>query len=177
MKGIFLTLSISAVFIACKPHNEDFNPFDNEFEFHQNFKLSDYDTVWGECGYWNFTNRNNGTYYQFYLGEKDIVAKGFNIDFDQQIFINPDTTDDYRVYSERVYLDPIDTNLVKKCLLNLKIEKVRFIYDSSRIPSIEIIDSTDSIRQISLSGYFSINEFSKELKLVRQISYYNDKPY
>jgi hypothetical protein len=177
MRSFVIVILIGSVWICCRPKNAAFNPFDKEFKFHKNFNFSDYDSVTGECGYWNLTNRNDGTYYQFYIDEKDIVAKGFKIDFDQIIVKNPDTTDDYRIHLERIYSYPVDSNLVRKSLSNLNIKKVQFVYDSSSFPSIEIIDLNDSIHYTSLSWYYSVNEHFNELKIVRQIDYFNGKGY
>ena len=48
-------------------------------DFIEILRLRDYDTIPVECGYWNLTKQNDRieNYYQFYLHEKPIVAKGF----------------------------------------------------------------------------------------------------
>ena len=90
MRYTALIVLIIVIWTSCQPANIDFNPFDDEFRFHRSFNLTEYDTVIGECGYWNLTKQNGGLkiYYQFYLDERDIVAKGFQLDLDEIQFNN-----------------------------------------------------------------------------------------
>lgn len=67
MKNIGL-LFITFIVSNCQPKNVEFNPFDNEFRFHRNFQLSEYDQIMAECGYWNLSKRKDDLeiYYQFF---------------------------------------------------------------------------------------------------------------
>jgi hypothetical protein len=76
MKGLLSIIIIVAWCTGCKSSNTNFYPFDQDFRFHKNFNLADYDTIMGECGYWNLTNRKDGTYYQFFSKKEENSSKG-----------------------------------------------------------------------------------------------------
>lgn len=181
MRSFVIVILIGSVWMCCRPENTTFNPFDNEFKFHGDFNLSDYDTVPGECGYWNLTNRNDGTYYQFYLDEKDIVAKGLNIDLDQLVVdsFNVEYKYDERKIVRILDSNPLDTNLLKLRLANfITVKRVRLSLERSVLPfleGIELIDNNDSIRFADI--LVRTIETENQVKIARQFSYFNGKEY
>lgn len=169
--------------LACAPRNEEFNPFDSEFRFHKTFDIKDYDTLIGECGYWNLTNRQTGAYYQFYLDEPEIVAKGFYVDVE---IAEVDTT---KIFSQeqvdslsRTY--PLNLLNLKESLAKLKFKDVRTMrvwgenleMETGRmwedsIEYIGVVDTNDSIHAI-----FDEPPFISGAKLIRRVGYFNSKP-
>jgi len=70
---------------TCRSKNDDFNPFDNDFSFHNKMKVAEYDTIWDTCGYWSFEHDNNNglrTYYGFLFD--DLIVKGFSLEIDRE---------------------------------------------------------------------------------------------
>jgi hypothetical protein len=165
---IFVTILIGTILIGCGPQNNDFDPFDNEYRFHKTFRQSDYDTINGECGYWNLTNRDDGTYYQFFLDESEIVAKGFNLIIDEIQVSNLNNDSINRLF-ESIENKTIDINLIQERLKQFKIKQVTFLPDSTLINRLELIDENDS------TYYADVLPFYENNKIFRQISYFNGK--
>lgn len=156
---------------SCQPDNIDFDPFDNEFKFHQNFKLQDYDSITGECGYWNLTKTDNGlgTYYQFFLDEKEIVAKGFNLDIDEIPIINIDSLNSENGIIRLLEGHPIDFESAKQKLTIFNIKEIKVKEPVSTFMRIELIDNRDLIYQAD------ITTFVEETKMIRKLTYFNIK--
>ncbi|WKZ59102.1 MAG: hypothetical protein QY309_14665 [Cyclobacteriaceae bacterium] len=164
--GMILMMTLA---IGCAPTNENFNPFDKEFKLHKNITLSDYDTIIGECGYWNYTNRITGSYYQFFLNEREIVAKGFNLKLNPIILEDTvNQTDPKHIFSI-LETHPVNLDMVKEKLQVYNVKQVRFIDDVDVISGIEITEESGSIQFASLSPYFADN------KLIWQIQFFNGK--
>lgn len=169
MKIFTTTILLGVILTACGPENSNFDPFDKEFSFHKNFNLSDYDTIRGECGYWNLTNRNDGTYYQFFLNENEIVAKGFNLTLDEIIINYPEDLTYNETITNASKNNPIDTNRIKERLKFFEIKKVIFVSDKTQIQAIKMTDQKDSIHFADILPFLDSN------KIVWQISYFNGK--
>ena len=170
MRNVGLIIMIMSI-SSCRPDNADFDPFDNEFKFHQNFKLQDYDSITGECGYWNLTKKNNNglwTYYQFFLDE-EIVAKGFSLDIDEIPIINKDSLNTENGIIKLLERYPIDFESAKQKLSIFNIREIKIKEPVSTLMRIELIDSKDSVYQASIMTFF------EETKMTRQLTYFNNK--
>lgn len=163
-----LTLLIGSILIGCGPQNNDFDPFDKEYRFHKTFSQADYDTINGECGYWSLTNKEDGTYYQFFLDEDEIVAKGFNLVIDEIQVLNLNNDSIKRLF-ESVENKAVDLNLIQERLKRFKIKRVNFLPDSTSISRLELIDENDS------TYYADVLPFYENNRIFRQISYFNGK--
>lgn len=180
MKTTLIVSCISFCLLACGPRNKDFNPFDDEFRFHKYFTASNYDTIIGECGYWNLTNRNDGSYYQFYGGDPKIVAKGFDVYLN---VVEVDTSETLSGEELTKIFDshPVDLSELRNVLSKFNIADVRYV-DGVFKDVIDIEtgeDETDSLKMLVLfckndSTYLPhINGFIDGNMLVRRIGYFN----
>lgn len=166
MKRLATIILVLTIVFGCQPKNRDFNPFDDEYKFHDKFKLSDHDTVMGECGYWNLTNRKDGTYYQFYLSEKEIVAKGFNITLDD---FNVDFGEDGpnpHEFVEALKSHPLDTTRIKSLVEIFDLKKVTFLYDTTSLTGLAMVDQNDSVHLAEVVPFWNARS------IVRQVQYF-----
>jgi len=157
---------------GCGPRNTDFNPFDNEFRFHSTFEYADYDSIWGTCGYWNLTKKKDSleTYYQFYLDEDEIIAKGFDLVIDEIPILNRDNLHTEQEISAFLNQHPIDLPAVKQKLLKVNIKEIKIQSPVSSFMQIQLVDTRDSV-------YIAdIMSFIRENKMVRRLSYFHGKP-
>lgn len=167
MRNVALIL-IVFLSLACQPTNEDFNPFDNEFSLHRNFKLADYDTLMGECGYWNLTKRDSiQVYYQFFLDENPIVAKGFNYVIGE-VIINTDSVN-YHYLLDFIKNNSIDYVSTAKRLSAIGIKEVNPIDTVSDYMRVELLHNNGK----NYYGY--IASFANGGKITRQLSYFNGR--
>lgn len=159
--------------LGCKPGNVDFNPFDNEFKFHRNFNLVEYDTIMGECGYWNLTKTENGlnVYYQFFLDETPIVAKGFDLKFDEISIFDEDSLENQDYLLNIIKRHPLNPDSIKNRLASLKIKDVKVYAPMELATLVEITDMRDSVYTASLEVYFDGKV------ITRNLNYFNGKGY
>lgn len=181
MKDTLLIICMVLSILSCNPQNKNFNAFDKEFRFHQGFRIDDHDTIIGECGYWNLTNRNDGSYYQFFVDEPEIVAKGFDIYLDvTKVDTNKVLTDDHLF--EIMKSNPIDLIRLEKELSKLDIIDVRYVKKFGNVQdmvsgeermdpinSLGVVYKNDSIYLTMVDTYIEGN------KLIRRISYFNGR--
>ncbi len=163
MRNLGLIL-IVLIIVSCQSENVDFDPFDNEFRFHRNFKISDYDTLNGECGYWNLTKRNDvvKNYYQFYVDEKSIVAKGFSLDIDEIPIVEDSlNTDGYVI--KLLEKHPIDFEQLKQRLTIYKIEEIKVLSPTDTYVKIELVDLNGSTYKADIIAVFEDNKFTRHL--------------
>jgi hypothetical protein len=123
----------------------------------------------GECGYWNLTRKENGLgiYYQFFLEEKTIVAKGFNLDIDEIPITLKDSLITEATFINLTKEHPIDIEYVKSKLSSFKIKDIVFKSPFGSYIEIELVDTKDSVYQASIMMLFEND------KIVRQLSYFN----
>lgn len=157
--------------VGCGPVNDNFNPFDNEFKFHKNIILSDYDTIMGECGYWNYTNRVTGSYYQFFLDEGEIVAKGFNVTLSPILLQDSINQADPNHVVRLLQKYPVRLEEVEEKLQTYNSKLVRLTDNRDGIPGVEIIEENGSIQHATLSPYLENN------KLIWEIQFFNGKDH
>lgn len=172
MRRLPYIIIITFFWTGCKHSNTDFNPFDQDFQFHKNFNVADYDTIMGECGYWNLTKRIDGTYYQFFDNKKEIVAKGFNVAFDEITISNYDSLEHNELMTKAIKEYSFDINTIKQSLQKFQLKEIKFRYDTSLFPAIEMVDEEDSTHYASLTL-----EFDGKDKIVREVRYFNGKNY
>jgi hypothetical protein len=181
MKVQHLTILIILCALSCRAPNREFNPFDQEFRFHQSFRIEDYDTITGECGYWNLTNRIDGGYYQFYMDEPEIVAKGFNVDMR---IAEADGIEDLSNDEVQKLFDshPIDLLQLKKELSKLNVVDVKYMRRLQEVFDIGTnTEKMDSVNSLGLvynndSIYFPFVEpYRIEKRIGRRIGYFNGK--
>lgn len=177
MKGICLLILIGTLFIGCRYDNSSFYPFDNNYTFHKSFAMSDYDTVMGECGFWFLYNKVDGSYYQFFGDEKNIVAKGFTIDLDEIAIDNLDDLSFVKRSALKFEMKAFDTTKLKTSLFNFKIREVEVFSDTTdAIESIvEMIDKNDSVQIARVVCYYDYDRPGK-LKIIKQLRYFNGAP-
>lgn len=169
MRGVSIAMLIVTILAGCGSRNEQFSPFDDEYEFHTNFKLSDYDTIDGQCGYWNLTNRNDGTYYQFFLNEKRIVAKGFDIVIDELEVEYSGDEPNSQQFIDALKRNPIDTNRIKAHLEKYNPKAVMFLYDTTSLTGLKIVDQRDSVHLAAVEAFWNGQ------RIERTIGYFNVK--
>jgi hypothetical protein len=172
MRKIGLILIVAIASGCYEPKNYDFNPFDDEFLFHKNFKISDYDTIMGECGFWNLTKRNDGleTYYQFFTNKKPIVAKGFDLDIDEILVDDKDSLES-ETYLKKLWRNrPINFELVRQRLSPFKIKEINIVRQTDAYLDIELIDVRDSVYTASI-----IMALLEDNKITRQLQYFNGR--
>ena len=162
---ILVTILVGTMLIGCKTKNIDFDPFDNDYRFHKNFRLSDYDTIRIECGYWNLTNKHNGSYYQFFLDESEIVGKGFNLTLDEIQVSYPDY-DSINSIFKSMQKKLIDITSIQERLKQFGIKQVTLLPDSVLFDRLEMIDERDSVFYANILSQVENN------KIIRQISYF-----
>jgi hypothetical protein len=164
MRILLRAILITIILTGCGPNNIDFDPFDSQYRFHEKFNLSDHDTIIGECGYWNLTNRNDGTYYQFFLSEKKIVAKGFNITIDNiksEFAIDGPNTEEF---IEVIRENPVDTIKIKSLLKIFEPKKISFIYDTTSLIGVEIIDKEGSAHLAEVTAFWNGQSIERQIQ-------------
>jgi len=159
------------ILAACQTKNIEFNPFDDEFEFHRNFISEEYDTIFGECGYWNLTKKTQDLkpYYQFYLNEKPIVAKGFDLILDEIEILEEDSLKNDSSTTQKFVNQPINLALIVEKLKIFNIKEVKVLELNSVISSIKLTDNKDAVYNASIMINIDSN------KITRKLSYFNAK--
>lgn len=169
MPGMFLFI------VSCGSGNDDFDPFDNDYGFHNNMKLADYDTIWDTCGYWGLESRQQDGLTTFYLFfEDDIEGKGFSVEMDR---VRTEFCDSmfYRATRDQIMADlfvqnPVNLVPVKTRLRELGVADVRFVADSSIPFQVEIIDSNNQKFEARIEMNCDPGGY-----IVRSIMYINSK--
>lgn len=156
---------------SCQDVNSDFNPFDNEFQFHKGFRVSDYDTIMGECGYWFLTKRTNGidAYYQFFTDEERIVAKGFEVFVDEIAEHNIDSLKSEKYVIQLLETHPIDLTEITQRLSIFKVKEIKIVSQADIYMFVELTDERDSI----YTG--SITTTVDDKGITRHLRYFNGK--
>jgi hypothetical protein len=141
---------IGLIILSCKSNNDDFNPFDDDFRFHNKINLTEYDTIWDTCGFWSFEHDNKKglkTFYGFLFDEA--VGKGFSIEIDKIKTINCDSLfyrEDYNnILAELFAQNPINLAKLKPLHLGLRITDMKIVSDSIVPYKIEITSSDNKI--------------------------------
>ncbi|MFN7495574.1 MAG: hypothetical protein ACK5RG_21820, partial [Cyclobacteriaceae bacterium] len=83
---LIIIIIVGLTFWTCKSNNDDFDPFDNEFLFHDKIDIADYDSIFIDGGYWALQKSKSGleSFYilqqpsYFFMKDK-IVGKGFRL--------------------------------------------------------------------------------------------------
>jgi hypothetical protein len=137
-----LLLAIGLTFWSCKSSNDDFDPFDKDFSFHNKINIADYDSIFDDIEYWTLQNRYSGlnTFYilyrppYFFMNDK-IVGKGFSLVIDSiattdcgSEFYGKDDPDN--ILKKLCSQNPIDFEEVKARLLGLGITDIKILSDT-----------------------------------------------
>ncbi|UXE67243.1 MAG: hypothetical protein KA713_01390 [Chryseotalea sp. WA131a] len=154
---LFTLFIVGLIALGCKSSNDDFDPFDKDFKFHNKMNVAECDTIWDTCGYWTFEHDNkNGlkTFYGFLL--EDVVGKGFSLDVDR---INSTECDSlfYRkdfdnIMKELFMQNPIDIEKIRPRLLGLGVINIKIVSDTLVPYKIEITNSENKIFTAWLRG-------------------------
>lgn len=126
---------------------EGFNPFNDNFQFHSNIKLWQYDTILGECGFWHLAKEEEGlyTFYQLFDDEPKIWAKGFELDIDEVVSELDRNHMNLQTVKELFYKVPFDSNQVRTRLSKLGIVNFRVVSDTAVMCKIELVDLNSNI--------------------------------
>jgi hypothetical protein len=149
---------------------DNFNPFDENFEFHDNIQFADYDTIIGECGYWHLAREDRGVYifYQLFNKDPEIWAKGFTIDLDEVEIPEWINQEDFLAINDLFLRVPIDTSEIRTALT--KFDIVDFKVSDPAFPyTIQMIDSKGN----KFVGY--IHAWRDDKTLRRYVEFNNSK--
>jgi hypothetical protein len=149
---------------------DNFNPFDENFEFHDNIQFAEYDTILEECGYWRLIKEGRGGYIFYQLLDKkpEIWAKGFTVDLDEIEILEVANQEGFLAINDLFLRVPIDTNGIRSALARFDI--VDFKVSDPAFPyTIQMIDS----RGNKFVGY--IRAWRDDKTLGRYLDFYNDK--
>ena len=146
---LIMFVFLGLTFWACKSSNDNFDPFDKDFSFHNKMNVAEYDTIWDTCGYWSFGNDNKSglkTFYGFFLD--DVIGKGFSLEIDK---INTTDCDSlfYKMDRNKFLTDlfiqnPINLEEVKPKLLGLGVTSLKIISDSGFPFKLELTNSENA---------------------------------
>jgi hypothetical protein len=140
---LIIIIIVGLTFWTCKSNNDDFDPFDNEFLFHDKIDIADYDSIFIDGGYWALQKSKSGleSFYilqqpsYFFMKDK-IVGKGFRLVVDsiEMTDCNSkfyDSYDDANDMLKKLFdRNPIDFEKVKARLLRLGVIDIKMLSDS-----------------------------------------------
>lgn len=142
---------------GCKSSNEDFDPFDKDFKFHNKMNVADCDTIWDTCGYWTFEHDDkNGlkTFYEFLFD--DVIGKGFSLEVDRINTTECDTLfyrkDFDKIVRELFIQNPIDLSKIQPRLLGLGVTNIKIVSDTMIPFKLEITNSENKTFKGLLRG-------------------------
>jgi hypothetical protein len=149
---------------------DGFNPFNDNFELHSNIKLSQYDTMLGECGFWHLAKSEDGlyTFYQLFGDEPKIWAKGFRLDIDEVVSDIDRSAMNLETVKNLFYKVPFDTSQVRKRLSKIGIVNFRILSDTAVMCKIELIDSDSN----TFDGWIQAFPIPDDKRVIRYIDFY-----
>jgi hypothetical protein len=145
---IIMLLIVGLTFWTCKSSNDNFDPFDKDFSFHNQINIADYDSIFDDIDYWALQKNGSelDTYYllyrppYFFMPDR-IVGKGFSLEIDRvptpvcESSFNPDSPL-YQKGRENVVEEifkerPIDLKKIKSNLTDFGIANIKVISDTT----------------------------------------------
>ena len=173
-----LHLSFLFVLFGCwSPGNESsiseigsFNPFDQNFEFHDNIRFAEYDTILEECGYWRLARDDRGVsiFYQLLDKNPEIWQKGFTLELDEVEIPEAANQEGFLAINDLFLKVPIDITGIRTALA--KFDIVDFKMSAPAFPyAIQMIDSKGN----KFVGY--IHAWRDDKTLGRFLEYRNGK--
>ncbi|NOS93669.1 MAG: hypothetical protein HOP30_17260 [Cyclobacteriaceae bacterium] len=175
MRLTFISLLFTLAFLSCERRPNRFNPFDEVYKYDKTFNPSTIDTINAECGYYNLASGNDDliTYYQVYLDEPEIVAKGFELAIDT---VEMDSVEFRKLNSveqvKTLYCKiPIDTSLVLAKLSRIGVRNIKISSDSGVYCSIAMMNNDGDTVRADIDVFY----YGEQRSMRRYIRFYKGK--
>lgn len=167
---------------SCQASNDNFDPFDNDFSFHNKINIDEYDSLFDDIAYWQLQNGDSGlnTFYvlyrppYFFMNDR-IVGKGFSLVVDSIKTIDC-SSEFYGKHDAKSILknlcnkNPIDFEEVKARLLGLGVIDIRILSDTAIPIKLEITNIDHKTFNAKLEADCNFNGY-----VVRHIDFINVK--
>ena len=120
---------------------------------------------------WGLANSKDGltTYYQFYLNEKQIVAKGFILSIDSILIADEDMLCNELYINHELLNKPIDITAIQQKLARFNIKNINIIELNNQLTTLEMMDTKGSTHKgeidVSYENYY----------ITRELQYFNGR--
>jgi hypothetical protein len=108
----------------------------------------------------------------FLAKKKKIVAKGFNIAFDELTINNEDSLRHNDIMLSAINKYPIDIIKITQPLKKFQLKEIEFKYDTLALPRIRMVDNDNCPHDGRIILQFDGND-----KIIREIWYFNGRDY